>query len=110
MTDPWHTLLTIVALGAVTLLTRAFFLFPDRDLPMPDWLKQGLRHAPLAALAAVVLPEVLMRQGELVSTWRDAQLGATLVATLVYVWRRDILWTILGGTATMIALRVGMGW
>jgi branched-subunit amino acid transport protein len=102
--------LTILALGGVSVLTRAFFLLSQRELPMPAWLRQGLRHAPLAALAAVVAPEILLDHGHLVGTLRDARLGAAVVATLVYVWRRDILWTIVSGTAAMVALRVGLGW
>jgi branched-subunit amino acid transport protein len=102
--------LTIVALGGMTLLTRAFFVLSRRELPMPAWLRQGLRHAPLAALAAVVAPEILLDHGHLLATLCDARLGAAVVATLLYVWRRDILWTIVGGTATMVALRVGLGW
>jgi branched-subunit amino acid transport protein len=102
--------LTIVALGGVSVLTRAFFLLSQRELPMPAWLRQGLRHAPLAALAAVVAPEILLDHGHLLATLRDARLGAAVVATLVYVWRRDILWTIVSGTAAMVALRVGLGW
>ena len=50
--------------GAITLLTRTFFLIPRRELPMPGWLPQGLRYAPLAALAAVLVPEIVMTQGE----------------------------------------------
>jgi branched-subunit amino acid transport protein len=102
--------LTIIALGGMSVLTRAFFVLSRRELPMPAWLRQGLRHAPLAALAAVVAPEILLDHGHLVATWRDARLGAAVVATLVYAWRRDILWTIVSGTAAMVALRVGLGW
>ncbi len=102
--------LTIVALGGMTLFTRAFFVLSKRELPLPAWLRQGLRHAPLAALAAVVAPEILLDHGQLVATLRDARIGAAVVATLVYVWRRDILWTIVSGTAAMVALRVGLGW
>jgi branched-subunit amino acid transport protein len=108
--DTFEAALTIVALGGMTVLTRAFFVLSQREVPMPAWLRQGLRHAPLAALAAVVAPEILLDHGHLLTTWRDARLGAALVATLVYVWRRDILWTIVSGTAAMVALRVGLGW
>ena len=105
-----ETLLVIVCLGGVSLLTRAFFLFPEREVPLPAWLKQGLRHAPLAALAAVVVPEILMQDGALLSNLRDAKLWAAAAATLVYVWRRDILWTIIGGTIVMVAMRTSLGW
>ena len=36
--------------------TRGFFFLSSREVPIPDWLRQGLRYAPLAAMAAVVVP------------------------------------------------------
>jgi branched-subunit amino acid transport protein len=106
----WEAVLAIVGLGAITLLTRAFFLLPQRELPMPGWLSQGLRYAPLAALAAVLVPEIVMTNGELISTWRDARLFAVAAASAWYFWRRTILGTIVSGSAVMLALRLGLGW
>ena len=106
----WETVIAIIGLAVITLGTRGFFLFADRELPMPAWLKQGLRYAPLAALAAVVAPEVVMQQGHLITTFKDARLYATLVATCYYFWRRGILGTIVTGTVVMVALRIGLGW
>lgn len=108
--SPLEIVVTIVGLALLTLLTRAFFLFPERELPMPMWLQQGLRYAPLAALVAVVAPEVVMTQGQLIDTWRDARLPAVSVASAYYFWRRGILGTILSGTATLLLLRLGLGW
>lgn len=106
----WETALAILGMGAITLLTRAFFMIPKNELPMPDWAKQGLRYAPLAALAAVIVPEIVMSQGHLISTWKDARLYATAVGTAYFFWKRGILGTILSGTAVMLALRIGLGW
>lgn len=106
----WEAALAIVGMALITLLTRGFFLIPDRDLPMPEWLRQGLRYAPLAALAAVVAPEILMTQGHLISTLKDARIYGALAATGYFFWRRGILGTIVTGTAVMVALRTGLGW
>jgi len=106
----WETVLAIIGMGLITLLTRSFFLIPKKELPIPDWAKQGLRYAPLAALAAVIVPEIVMTQGELISTWADARLWATAVGTAYFFWKRGILGTILSGTAVMLALRLGLGW
>ena len=100
----------IVGLALITVLTRGFFLIPERDLPIPAWLQQGLRYAPLAALVAVVVPEIVLTQGELIATWKDARLPAVLASTLYFSWRRDILGTILSGTAVLLGLRLGLGW
>ncbi|MFN3811488.1 MAG: AzlD domain-containing protein [Roseateles asaccharophilus] len=106
----WETVLAILGMGLITLLTRAFFLIPQQELPLPDWLKDGLRYAPLAALAAVIVPEIVMSNGQLISTWKDARLYATAVGTAYFFWRGGILGTIISGTAVMLALRIGLGW
>jgi branched-subunit amino acid transport protein len=106
----WETVLAILGLAVITVGTRGFFLFPDRELPLPAWLQQGLRYAPLAALAAVVAPEVLMTQGHLITSLKDARLYAALAATVYFFWRRGILGTIVTGTLVMVALRTGLGW
>ena len=106
----WQTCIAIVGLGAITLLTRGFFLIFERELPLPDWLRQGLRYAPLAAMAAVVVPEVVMTGGHLIGTWRDARLYAAAAGAAYYFWRHGILGTIIVGTGTMLLLRAGLGW
>ena len=106
----WHAIVAILGLAVITVVTRGFFLYPERELPLPAWLKQGLRYAPLAALAAVVAPEILMQQGHLITTVKDARLYATLAATVYFFWRRGILGTIVTGTLVMVALRTGLGW
>jgi branched-subunit amino acid transport protein len=100
----------IVGLALITLLTRSFFLLPERDMPLPAWLQQGLRYAPLAALMAVVAPEVVLSQGQLIGTWQDARLPAVVVASAYYFWRRGILGTIVSGTAVLLGLKLGLGW
>jgi branched-subunit amino acid transport protein len=79
-------------------------------LPLPGWLMQGLRYAPLAALMAVVAPELVLTQGQLIDTWKDARLPAVATTTLYFLWRRDILGTILTGTATLLVFKLGVGW
>jgi branched-subunit amino acid transport protein len=105
-----ETAVAIAGLALITVLTRAFFLLPERELPLPDWLQQGLRYAPLGALVAVVAPEVVLTQGQLIGTWQDARLPAVAVASAYYFWRRGILGTIVSGTAVLLALKVGFGW
>ncbi|WP_438026652.1 AzlD domain-containing protein [Sorangium sp. So ce233] len=106
----WETVAVIVGLALITLFTRSFFLFPDEDLPMPGWLRRGLRYAPLAALAAVIVPEVLMTQGHLIATFQDARLPASVAASVYYFARRDILGTIVTGMVVFLPLRIGLGW
>ena len=109
MSPAWAAL-TILGLTVITVLTRAFFLLPEREWPIPVWLREALRHAPLAALVAVVVPEILLTQGHLIHTWRDARLFAALAGAIWYWRQRGMLGTILCGTAVLLALRLGLGW
>ncbi len=102
--------IAVLGLVVLTIATRGFFFLTEREIPIPDWLLQGLRYAPLAALAAVVVPEIVMTQGQLISTWRDARLFAAAAGAAYFWWRRDILGTILTGMAVLLPLRLGLGW
>ena len=105
-----ESLLAIAGLIVVTLVTRGFFVLPRRELPLPDWLRQGLRHAPVGALVAVVLPEIVMTRGAVVHTLADAKLAGAAAAIAWVLWRRDMLGTIVVGTAVMLICRLGLGW
>lgn len=105
-----YALITIAGLTVITVVTRGFFLISEKELVLPEWVKRGLRFAPLAALAAVVVPEIVMAHGELIETWKDARLYAAAAATAYYFWRRGILGTIVTGMAVLIPLKLGLGW
>ena len=75
-TDFW-TLATLLGLGAVTVLTRCFFFISSQPWKLPAWVSRGLQYAPVAALAAVVVPLMLIHLGQ--------QTEAGLEVTLVLV-------------------------
>jgi branched-subunit amino acid transport protein len=107
---PLEIFFTTLGMALVTLACRASFLLPKEEVPMPQWLREGLRYAPIAALAAVVAPELVMTQGHLIDTWRDARIFGALAGLAFYAWRRSLFWTIVCGTGTMLALRFALGW
>jgi branched-subunit amino acid transport protein len=102
--------LTTVGMAVIAFGCRSFFLWPDQELPMPRWLREGLRYAPTAALAAVVAPELVMTQGHLIDTVRDPRIFGALAGLAFYAWRRSLFGTIVCGTGVMLALRFGLGW
>lgn len=112
-TDAW-TLLTIIAMAGVTVLARSFFFISEKDWALPPWAQRGLQYAPIAALAAVIAPEIVMTQGALIHSLRDARLYAMLVGVAYFFWRRGsgqaVLGTIVSGMAVYLPLHIGLGW
>jgi branched-subunit amino acid transport protein len=107
---PGTGIAAVVGLTVVSIVTRGFFLIPDREVPIPGWLREALRYAPLAALVAVIVPDIAMTDGHLVGSWKDARIYAATAGILVFVTTRNLLGTILAGTAVLLALRLGLGW
>jgi len=66
-TDGW-TLLTILGLACVTVVARSFFFILDKEWTLPTWAQRGLQYAPIAALSAVIVPEIVMLQGQMIHT------------------------------------------
>jgi branched-subunit amino acid transport protein len=108
-TDVW-TLTVIIGLAGVTVITRSFFFISSKEWSLPDWAQRGLQYAPIAAMAAVVLPEVLMQEGQFLHTWMDARWMGAAVGAAVYFWRRDVLLTIVAGMLAYLPLHLAMGW
>jgi len=108
-TDGW-TVLTILGMAAISVITRSFFFISSRPWSLPEWARRGLHYAPIAALAAVIVPEMVMTQGQLINTWQDPRLFAVAAGAAWFYLRRGVLGTIVCGMAVYLPLRIGLGW
>jgi len=112
-TDPW-ILLTIVAMAGVSVVSRSFFFISNKPWTLPHWAQRGLQYAPIAALSAVIVPEVVMTQGVLIHSLWDARLFAALAGVAYFFWRKGVgqvvLGTIVVGMAVYLPLHIGLGW
>ena len=108
-TDLW-TVATIVCMALVTVVTRSFFFLSSKPWTLPGWARRGLDYAPIAALAAVIVPEIVMTQGHLISTWQDARLFGVVAGAAWFYWRRGVFGTIVTGMAVYLPLHLGLGW
>ena len=68
--DLW-SIATIAGMTLITVLTRCLFFLSNKPWPLPAWASSGLKYAPIAALAAVVVPEVVTDAGHMVAGDRN---------------------------------------
>jgi branched-subunit amino acid transport protein len=108
-TDGW-TLAVIAGLVVITAITRSFFFISRRDFQLPVWAQRGLQYAPIAALSAVIIPEIVMTQGHLISTLQDARIYGALAGAAIFYVKRSSLACIVGGMAVYLPLRLALGW
>lgn len=89
--------LSIAGITFATVLTRATFLLVGNDVRLSPIAQSALRHAPACALAAIVVPEMLVSGGGLDLSLANPRLAAGVVATGVCVLTRGTLSTIAAG-------------
>lgn len=110
MNDDFLTIVTIVGMTLITIVTRCFFFLSSRPLHLPQWARNGMQYAPIAALAAVIIPEIVMSQGHVIATWHDARLFGAAAGIAWFYWRKSVLGTIIAGMAVYLPLHLMLGW
>ncbi|RZI41473.1 AzlD domain-containing protein [Herbaspirillum sp. HC18] len=101
--DIW---LTIILLTVATVLTRSSFFMLGHAVKLPPKVQHALRYAPAAALAAIVVPDLVLANGALQLTWMNPKLVAGIGATAFFLATRHLLGTIIAGMALYTLLRV----
>jgi branched-subunit amino acid transport protein len=99
----------ILGMAAITFLMR-YSLFAWPNLRFPSLVRQGLHYVPTAVLTAIVIPGMLLPDGE---HWQlsltNAYLLAGVVAIGIAALSRNLLATIGGGLLVFFLLRWAMG-
>ena len=97
--------LTLVLIGLITFAYRFSFIALLERIKLPWWMQRALRFVPLAALTAITLPEVAIRQNALNLSLGNDRLVASLVAAVV-AWRtKNVFLTILIGMICLYILQ-----
>lgn len=100
--------ITIVAIGSTTILTRGSFILLAEKARLPPALHRALRYAPAAALAALVVPDILLDGGELQPF--NPKLAAAVVVLVVALRSRNPWLPFILGMGVLVLLRKGLGW
>lgn len=91
--------LTVLLAGALTFAIRLSFIGAAGRAGIPAWFERTLRFVPVAALTALIWPDLLIAQGAF--SLGEPRLFAGLLAALIACYTRNVLATIGGG---MLAL------
>jgi branched-subunit amino acid transport protein len=98
----------LFGVAVVVFVTRNAFVFLPRHWQPRGVLERALRHVPIAALAALTIPQALavLRSAspDLSLVLLDARLPASIVTVAVACWRRSALAGMLAGGAVFIVL------
>ena len=98
--------IAFVGIGLTGVVTRCSFLLLGERLRMPKAIERALRHAPAAALAAILAPALVLLDGHPDLSAGNYRLVAGLIAAFV-MWRTGgMLWTMAAGVAVFTALRL----
>jgi branched-subunit amino acid transport protein len=100
-------LAVVAAMALVTFAIRYSFFALRPEARFPPWVGRVLAYVPVAVLTAIVVPMVLIPDGEHWSlTWRNAWLAGALASGLI-AWRYGrLLVAIVVGFAVFAAWRL----
>jgi branched-subunit amino acid transport protein len=96
----------ILILGGVgTYLLRLSFILIFQHVQMPSFMERILRLVPPAVFSAIVLPELLVRDGAVQFSVFNLRLIAGLLAAIIALKTRNILITIASGMVILWILQ-----
>lgn len=95
----------IIVSGILTFGLRLSFIYLFGRVDAPPMLQRALKYVPVAVLPALVLPALLIRDGELNASIGNERLIAGIVAAIV-AWRsKSVLLTIVVGMVSLWVLQ-----
>ena len=102
----WQIWLAIIGMGLVTAVTRALFLIGGERMVLPPRVQRVLRYAPAAALAGVVVPDLLETPAGISLALSNHALWASAAGLAYFLWRRGMMGTIAIGMLVFTMLRL----
>lgn len=100
-----NDLLIVSSMALVTFLVRYPLLVLVGKITLPEVVRRALRYVPLAVLAAIIAPAIVMPAGEIDLSPTSAPLVAGVIA-IVVAWRsKHLLITIVIGMASLLIWR-----
>jgi branched-subunit amino acid transport protein len=96
----------IILLAVATLIARSSFWLAGHRIHLPKRAQEALRYAPGCALAAIILPDLLLNNHVMQVSWHNPRLMAGILATIFFLMRKNMLHTIFFGMAVFTIVRL----
>jgi branched-subunit amino acid transport protein len=100
--------LVIGLLAVATFIARSSFWLVGHRIILPKRVQEALRYAPACALAAIIIPDLLMNNGQIHISVNNPRLIAGIAATAFFLVKRNMLLTIIFGMAVYTYIRLGL--
>lgn len=104
--DEKTVFLTLLGMTVVTYLPRAFPLLALSGKKLPDVVVAWLQYVPPAVLAAMLLPSLLLQDGQIAINNENLFLWAALPTFIVAILTRNLFVPVLVGMAVVILARL----
>jgi branched-subunit amino acid transport protein len=99
-------LMTMLGMGLVTYLPRLLPAWFLRGRTLHPFIEAWLKYVPVAVLAALLLPSLLVADGKLNLVWNNLYLWAALPAAFTAWKTRSMFATVLVGMAVVAIARL----
>ncbi len=96
----------LAGMAIATMATRIPVLLALSRRTLPEGVERALRYVPPAVLSAIILPIVVLREGELNLVANNAMLPASLIAILISWRTKNLLLTIVVGMTAFLVWRM----
>lgn len=103
---PTHTWIAILGIVLSTILTRGGLLALGARFKLPLRLEHALLYAPACALAALIIPDIVLANGHMQFGVGNPRWVAALAAAALFLVTRSMLATIALGMAVFTLIRV----
>ena len=103
----WNIYLLIIGMALVTAWSRSFFMILGERIKVADWVIEAIRFAPLAAMVAILAPEIFL-PGNAASVaqfdWKLPNIWGGVAALIAfYLTRKMVITLVVGMTVYTLA-------
>jgi branched-subunit amino acid transport protein len=98
--------LVIALITVATFISRSSMWLVGHHINLPKRVQEALRYAPSCALAAIILPDLLLVNEQVMFHWHNPKLIAGIMAILFFYFKRNMLLTIFFGMLVFTVARI----